>query len=81
MGVIAGLFLASILLKEMRYLVYIRYLWSVYLEKLIRAVCLDFLILFVGNACFELLASTWFVHLRETWLGNNVSQFATKFRS
>jgi hypothetical protein len=26
MGVIAGIFLASILLKEMRYLVYIRYL-------------------------------------------------------
>ena len=24
----AGIFLASILLKEMRYLVYIRYLWS-----------------------------------------------------
>jgi hypothetical protein len=29
MGVTAGIFLASILLKEMRYLVYIRYLWSV----------------------------------------------------
>jgi hypothetical protein len=28
MGVTAGIFLASILLKEMRYLVYIRYLWS-----------------------------------------------------
>jgi hypothetical protein len=27
MGVTAGIFLASILLKEMRYLVYIRYLW------------------------------------------------------
>jgi hypothetical protein len=29
MGVTAGIFLASILLKEMRYLVYIRYLWSI----------------------------------------------------
>jgi hypothetical protein len=29
MGVTAGIFLASILLKEMRYLVYIRYLWFV----------------------------------------------------
>jgi hypothetical protein len=28
MGVTAGIFLASILLKEMRFLVYIRYLWS-----------------------------------------------------
>jgi hypothetical protein len=28
MGVTAGIFLASILLKEMRYLVYIRYLWN-----------------------------------------------------
>ena len=28
MGTTAGIFLASILLKEMRYLVYIRYLWS-----------------------------------------------------
>jgi hypothetical protein len=28
MGVTAGIFLASILLKEMRYLVYIRYLWA-----------------------------------------------------
>jgi hypothetical protein len=28
MGVTAGIFLASILLKEMRYLVYIRYLWG-----------------------------------------------------
>jgi hypothetical protein len=28
MGVTAGIFLASILLKEMCYLVYIRYLWS-----------------------------------------------------
>jgi hypothetical protein len=27
MGVTAGIFLASILLKEMRYLVYKRYLW------------------------------------------------------
>ena len=27
MGVTAGIFLASILLKEMRYLVYIIYLW------------------------------------------------------
>ena len=27
MGVTAGIFLASILLKELRYLVYIRYLW------------------------------------------------------
>ena len=27
MGVTAGIFLASILLKEMRYLVYTRYLW------------------------------------------------------
>jgi hypothetical protein len=27
MGITAGIFLASILLKEMRYLVYIRYLW------------------------------------------------------
>jgi hypothetical protein len=27
MGVTAGIFLASILLKEMHYLVYIRYLW------------------------------------------------------
>ena len=31
MGVTAGIFLASILLKEMRYLVYIRYLWSEHL--------------------------------------------------
>jgi hypothetical protein len=30
MGVTAGIFLASILLKEMRYLVYIRYLWLIY---------------------------------------------------
>jgi hypothetical protein len=30
MGVTAGIFLTSILLKEMRYLVYIRYLWSIY---------------------------------------------------
>jgi hypothetical protein len=29
MGVTAGISLASILLKEMRYLVYIRYLWSI----------------------------------------------------
>jgi predicted membrane channel-forming protein YqfA (hemolysin III family) len=29
MGVTAGIFLASILLKEMRYLVYIIYLWFV----------------------------------------------------
>jgi hypothetical protein len=29
--VTAGIFLASILLKEMRYLVYIRYLWTVYM--------------------------------------------------
>ena len=28
MGVTTGIFLASILLKEMRYLVYIRYLWQ-----------------------------------------------------
>jgi hypothetical protein len=28
MGVTAGIFLASMLLKEMRYLVYIRYLWN-----------------------------------------------------
>jgi hypothetical protein len=28
MGVTAGILLASILLKEMRYLVYIRYLWA-----------------------------------------------------
>jgi hypothetical protein len=28
MGVTAGIFLASILLKEMRYLVYIRYLYG-----------------------------------------------------
>jgi hypothetical protein len=28
MGVTAGIFLASILLKEMGYLVYIRYLWA-----------------------------------------------------
>jgi hypothetical protein len=28
MGVTAGIVLASILLKEMRYLVYIRYLWG-----------------------------------------------------
>jgi hypothetical protein len=28
MGVTAGIFLASILLKEMRYLVYKRYLWA-----------------------------------------------------
>jgi hypothetical protein len=28
MGVTAGIFLASIVLKEMRYLVYIRYLWT-----------------------------------------------------
>ena len=28
MGVTAGIFLASILLKEMRYQVYIRYLWE-----------------------------------------------------
>jgi hypothetical protein len=28
MGVTAGIFLASILLKEMRHLVYIRYLWK-----------------------------------------------------
>jgi hypothetical protein len=27
MGVTAGIFLASVLLKEMRYLVFIRYLW------------------------------------------------------
>jgi uncharacterized membrane protein (GlpM family) len=27
MGVTAGIFLASILLREMRYLVYLRYLW------------------------------------------------------
>ena len=30
MRVTAGIFLASILLKEMRYLVYIRYLWVYY---------------------------------------------------
>jgi hypothetical protein len=30
MGVTAGLFLASILLKEMRYLVYIRYLYDLH---------------------------------------------------
>ena len=30
MGVTAGIFLASILLKEMRYLVYKRYLWKIY---------------------------------------------------
>jgi hypothetical protein len=32
MEVTAGIFLASILLNEMRYLVYIRYLWSVLLN-------------------------------------------------
>ena len=33
MGVTAGIFLASILLKEMRYLVYIRYLWYLSFHK------------------------------------------------
>jgi hypothetical protein len=33
MGVTAGIFLASILLKEMRYLVCIRYLWYNLAEK------------------------------------------------
>ena len=33
MGETAGIFLASILLKEMRYLVYIRYLWQDPTEK------------------------------------------------
>ena len=32
MGVTAGIFLASILLKEMHYLVYIRYLWYEHLQ-------------------------------------------------
>ena len=32
-GVTAGIFLASILLKEMRYLVYIRYLWQKYTNR------------------------------------------------
>jgi hypothetical protein len=31
----AGIFLASILLKEMRYLVYIRYLWEQFRTKLV----------------------------------------------
>jgi hypothetical protein len=34
MGVTAGIFLASILLKEMRYLVYIRYLWNLHVQEL-----------------------------------------------
>jgi hypothetical protein len=33
--VTAGIFLASILLKEMRYLVYIRYLWVQYGAKVV----------------------------------------------
>jgi hypothetical protein len=33
MGVTAGIFLASILLKEMRYLVYVRYLWGGLVKK------------------------------------------------
>jgi hypothetical protein len=33
MGVTAGIFLASVLLKEMRYLVYIRYLWPTRMHK------------------------------------------------
>jgi hypothetical protein len=33
MGVTAGIFLASILLKEMHYLVYIRYLWDEVLKS------------------------------------------------
>ena len=33
MGVTAGIFLASILLKEMRYLVYTRYLWFLYIHQ------------------------------------------------
>jgi hypothetical protein len=35
MGVTAGIFVASILLKEMRYLVYIRYLWPDLIAALI----------------------------------------------
>ena len=33
MGVTAGIFLASILLNEMRYLVYIRYLWYIHILR------------------------------------------------
>ena len=32
-SVTAGIFLASILLKEMRYLVYIRYLWCRHVQR------------------------------------------------
>ena len=36
MRVTAGIFLASILLKDMRYLVYIRYLW--FIQEIVRDV-------------------------------------------
>jgi hypothetical protein len=37
MGVTSGIFFASILLKEMRYLVYIRYLWPKKAKKVQKA--------------------------------------------
>jgi hypothetical protein len=41
MGVTAGIFLASILLKEMRYLVYIRYLWFVVMVVVVLEVIIN----------------------------------------
>jgi predicted membrane channel-forming protein YqfA (hemolysin III family) len=41
MGVTAGIFLASILLKEMRYLVYIIYLWFVVMVVVVLEVIIN----------------------------------------
>ena len=64
MGVTAGIFLASILLKEMRYLVYIRYLWftltvtnsvAVFLDTQAfkMASCVSLLFLNITESCFS----------------------------
>jgi hypothetical protein len=52
MGVTAGIFLASILLKEMRYLVYIRYLWRSDVSKAIHR---EFVFALL-TACFEAIS-------------------------
>jgi hypothetical protein len=52
MGVTAGIFLASILLKEMRYLVYIRYLWLNYGAKTKTIIVKPWYLLKTPSCCF-----------------------------
>jgi hypothetical protein len=56
MGVTAGIFLASILLKEMRYLVYIRYLW-------VQSVCKQRLCLHFGIQNIEFYSTTIYIFM------------------